>query len=128
MMKIKLGEIAAAVPAMNNLAQMKWPIKISYRIGKIVRQLNAEMEHYGQSREELIRKYGVETGERVEVTPENTKVFIDELKQLNEVEVELPIFSIKLSELGEVDLAPIDLVNAWFVFSDEASDAEKEQA
>ena len=70
-MKIKLGEIAAAVPAMGNLAQMKWPIKISYRIGKILRQLNAEMEQYGKSREKLIRKYGVETGERVEVTPEN---------------------------------------------------------
>jgi len=117
-MKTKLGEIAAAVPAMDNLAQMKWPIKISYRIGKIVRQLRAEMEHYSSSREELIRKYGTETENRVEVTPENTKAFLEELKQLNEIEVDVPIYPLKLSELGEVNLAPIDLVNAWFVFED----------
>ena len=92
-MKIKLNEILLAKPGFEELIENKdIPILMSYRLNKLIPQLNKELESFEKAKEDLFKKYGeLQTKEDdksvYEIKPENTSIFYNELSTLANEEI-----------------------------------------
>jgi hypothetical protein len=104
-MKIKLNEILLAKPGFEELIENKSiPIIMSYRLNKLIPQLNKELESFEKAKEELFKKYGEkktdEDGKEVyEIIPENTSVFYNELSTLANEEIEIIFTPMDISKV-----------------------------
>lgn len=122
---MKLSQIVDSKASLEKLAQTTLPIKIAYRIGKIISQFNPELELFEEQRQKLVKQYGEcldEKADRWEVKPELKEDFFAELDELKDAEVEVgfsddkPIKKIKVSELGDISLQPAHFVNLDWLF------------
>lgn len=108
-MNVKLNALINAREGFDALLDLDLPIKTSYRITKIAKEVQSEYEIYEEKRNALVKKYGGEveerSGEKVEkvfkVLPENMEKFITEHNELASIEVELNFDPINLTDLGE---------------------------
>ncbi len=116
-MKVNLGRLWASREVLNKVTTMKFKARTSYRLMKMIDQVNNELEPFGKARQELFLKYGDQDGDRVTIKKENTEAFMDELKELEGQEVELK-FSVSLEEIEEAELTPADLYAIDFLFAD----------
>ena len=100
-------------PSLQKLIAQDVPIKIAFKVGKIIKVLDSEYTVFEESKKKLFEKHGEENIEKnLEVKPENMKVFTKELNELLSIEVDIDIEKIKLEDLGEeVKLSPIDASN-----------------
>jgi len=122
-MKVKLGQIAGSVEALNKVAQQPMKATASYQVAKNLKSLSDELAAYEQSRGDLIRKYGKENKEdnsfAIEPNSDNFKKFQEEFSELLNVEVNLENFKkIKLSELSDCELTPQDITNIEFAIEE----------
>jgi hypothetical protein len=99
------------------------PVKVSYRIKRLIDKLNPITKVYDEKRVELIKEYGdkvvdEKTGEEnTQVKdPEKIKQFMEKVNELQSVEEEVEFDKIDIEELGDVKIAPKDLVA--FLFKD----------
>ncbi len=116
-MKVNLGRLWASREVLHKVTTMKFKARTSYRLMKMIDQVNNELEPFGKARQELFLKYGDQDGDRVTIKKENTEAFMDELKELEAQEVELK-FSVSLEEIEEAELTPADLYAIDFLFAD----------
>ncbi len=115
-MKLKLKQIVDSKKQIQDLLEIKLPVKISYRINKLVNKLDPELVIYENKRNELIKELGekVEGTETVQVKTENIPKFIEEMNILNDIDVEVDFEKIKVEDLGDIQIAPKDLVDWLF--------------
>ena len=116
-MKVNLGRLWASREVLNKVTSMKFKARTSYRLMKMIDQVNNELEPFGKARQELFIKYGDQDGDRVTIKKENTEAFMEELKDLEGQEVELK-FSVSLEEIEDAELTPSDLYAIDFLFAD----------
>ena len=57
-MKIALGNIITAMPILNKLGGQSLPVKESYKLAKLIRNVNIEAEIYDRERIKLCERYG----------------------------------------------------------------------
>ena len=122
-MKVKLGQIAGSVEALNKVAQQPMKATASYQVAKNLKSLSDELAAYEQSRGDLIRKYGKENKEdnsfSVDPNSSDFEKFQKEFSDLLSVEVDLENFKkIKLSELSDCELTPQDITNIEFAIEE----------
>ena len=122
-MKVKLGQIANSVEALNKVAQQPMKATASYQVAKNLKSLSDELAAYEQSRGDLIRKYGEENKEdnsfAVDPNSSDFAKFQEEFSELLNVEVNLENFKkIKLSELSDCELTPQDITNIEFAIEE----------
>jgi hypothetical protein len=111
-METKLSAIVGASEALSNLAVQKMPALAAYRVQKLIRACKAEYETYSKVRNDLIQKYGVEREKEpgfYDVPDENKAEYTRETKELLDMNVEIAVSPIKLSELKDVNISPVDL-------------------
>lgn len=115
MLKIKLHEIVNSVESIKDLQKVDFPVKVSYKIKRLVDKLNPILEAYNTKKNELIKEYGTETDGKITVTdPEKFKLFIEKHTELVEVDEEIDFEPLKLEELGDVKIAPEKLASFMF--------------
>ncbi len=99
-MKIKLGKLENAKDIFKKIFDEALEVKLSYRLGKIAKKINSELEDINKQRLVLVEKYAdpVEAGKPKQV---KTKVeeFIKEYTTLLDTEEEL-----------DIQLIPLDLL------------------
>jgi sulfopyruvate decarboxylase TPP-binding subunit len=112
-MEIKLGEIVNAKDSLIKLFKMDLPIIISYKLGKLVKEVDKEIKHFEEERFKLIKKYGELTDKNsYSVKPENVEEFAKDLKELLEISLKLEIEKVSLENISsEIKLSAIDLVS-----------------
>lgn len=117
-MKVKLKQVLEGETALAKLSEMKLPIKVSYRIKRIIDKVIPEIKAYNEKRNELFEELGKENEDKTRsILPENLETFRAKIKELEEVEVELNFEKIKLTDLGDaMYIEPNLLVD--FVFSE----------
>ncbi len=115
-MKIQIKEVVNNVENIKALQEVSLPIKVSYKIKRLVDKLNPIVKSYEEKRTDLVKEFGEkQEDESVSVTdPEKLKLFVEKLNELLAIEEELDFEPIKLEELGEISIAPKDLVD--FIF------------
>lgn len=112
-MKLTLETILKSFDALEKLSKLKLPVAISFKVGKTIKAINNELETYQQTRKKRIKELGEPTKdqegnptENYQVTKENIPVWEKEHKELVEREVEISVYSLKLSDLGDEKLEP----------------------
>ncbi len=121
-MKIKLSQIVNSVESLKALLEVKLPVKVSYKLSRLVNKLNGPLEEYNKKRNDLIKEYGEEDPETKNWSvkdAEKLKLFVDKITELLSVEEEIEWFEpISISDLGSAEIAPKDLIE-W-IFTDNA--------
>ncbi|MDD2496272.1 MAG: hypothetical protein PHS24_05215 [Bacilli bacterium] len=117
-MNIKLGNLPNILESMSNLLQKEMPIKISYKLSKLNKKLVEEYQQFEESRKLLINKYALKDSEDnivtqdniVQFNQDNLVLFNDEFEELLNIEFEIDFECIKIDDLGDINISPIDLM------------------
>jgi hypothetical protein len=111
-MLLKLSEMFGITRSLPKLAEKELPVKISYRLMKLLKQCSLEMETLEEARVKLVEKYSekVEGEDQVKVSDENTEKFQKEFGDLLAEEVEVDFDPIDISDLGDIPFSTNDLV------------------
>ena len=128
-MKIKLGELSTIIGSLNKLIDKEIPIKTSYKLSKLTRNLMNEYKIYEDNRMKLINKYAEkdENG-NIKINKEDNTIMIlngnrdkfnNEFIELVNIEIELEFDKIKLDDLSDVMISPRDLLNLDFLFNED---------
>ena len=115
-MKLKLSEVYSLVRSLPKLTNKELPIRISYRLLKLLKSCSEEMETLEKSRIKLIKKYALDkkddkVKEDMSVSDENKEKFQEEFTTLLEEEVEIDFKAIAIKDLGEITLTTNDLMS-----------------
>jgi hypothetical protein len=102
MIKVTLGEIKQIEEILSKLVNESLPVKISYKLSKIIPLLNAELERFEKFRVERISKYGEADEEgNTKVLPENVEVFVNEMNELMAESIDLDFDPISIDTLPD---------------------------
>ena len=123
-MKITLNDIVSNIDNLKALQEIKFPIKVSYRLKRLIDKLDPILTNYDEKRNELVVKYGekqLDKGGKEDGTvavkdPKRLEKFAVELKELLAIEETIDFETIKLSEVGDVQIETKSLIS--FVFSE----------
>lgn len=119
-MKIKLETIVNNVENLKTLQKIEMPFKVAYKIKRLIDKLQPALKIYDEKRTELVKKYGepIDKDEEkgFQVIPEKLEDFYKELQEVVLVEEEIDFDPIKTEDLGDVKLAPNQIID--FVFED----------
>ena len=117
-MKIKLKELLEIRPALAKLLSQPMPVKTAYWVGKGVNKLNSEFQDFEDNRLQLIKsmgesildKDGKDTGQ-VQVKADNLPEFNKALEELISIEVKVDIKPVKLGDLKDASLSPLEMAS-----------------
>lgn len=124
---MKILQILDSQQGLKNLNETKLPVKVSYKIAKMIDRMQSPLRDYEEKRIALIKKLGKEDKEKNqwEVLPENLAEYQKEMQVLLNTDIRLSysdnneLEKIKLDELGDVSLEPKDLAQLDWLFENE---------
>lgn len=101
------------------LARKELPIKVSYALAKNIAKIEKELEIYNLERQKLLDKYCVKDENGKNKVDENNNLKISDefledwnrdIKELQNIEIEIDIHKFKLEELNEYKMTPSELI------------------
>ena len=109
-MKTSIKQILNARETLSRLAGRTLPVKQSYRLAKLVKAVNDELNVYDGERIKLCEKYGTLNKEKhiYEFEDEAYKSFETDINVLQSQEVELDI---KLIDISDLELSAQDIIS-----------------
>ncbi len=116
-MKFKLAELKPFSEGLTEILEIELPIKPSYWLGKLLRQVESELKAFEDARVKLIVKHSTEKDDKGNPKVDETtnrymvdeEAFGKEFMELCEEEVDIEFKPIKLEALGDVKLKPITM-------------------
>lgn len=101
--------------AIRKLVNLQLPLKKSYAIYKLIKELDANREFYALEEQKLIAESGavIDEGGRIEFNDAGAQIkFMQARNELNGLEVELQYEPITLTEgdLGDAGISPADIM------------------
>ena len=107
---MKLGKIINALPALQKLAGENLTVKTLYRINKLMRRLDKEIDFFNAERnkaiEELCEK---DEGTKYKIPEKNREALSQRLVSLSDIDVEPEIEPLKISVDEDIKLSYNDL-------------------
>lgn len=124
---MKLQTIINSQESLKKLLEIKLPIKISYKISKIVNLCQPELAIFEEQRNSLIKKLGVSTNNpdnpnEIQVKNENLPEFQEDYNKLVDIDVDLgfgkgnDLEKIKIDDLGDIVVEPNLLLSLDWLF------------
>jgi len=122
---IKLSQIVNSQEALQKLLQLPLPVKIAYKLSKLINKLDPELRIYEEQRIKLVKELGEQTDKEKDmwsVKKENIVKFREELLKLTEIEVNLSFGpdkeseKIKIEDLGDIKVEAQDLIHLDWLF------------
>lgn len=105
MTTVKLIDIINSVDAINRLMAKEISAPTAYKIARLARKLNEELESFNKARESILSRF-TEDG----VLPEDkTDGVEEEINLLLDTEVTLDIKKINVQDLGGISVMPSDM-------------------
>ena len=108
-MKISIKDVVNNVKNLKALQEVKFPVKISYRIMRIINRLQPILTAYEAKRNELVKEFGDEPDKEgnIKVTnPEKLKLFSEKLLELLDTYEDVEFEKIKIEDLDDVKVEP----------------------
>jgi len=111
-MKIKLSEILNSKDSIGKLLERELPIRISFRLTKLIKELDPELQIIEKHRIKLVEKYGKKNEENgnTEVSGDSVADFSKEFNTLLEEELDIDYEPIPISSLENISLSPFDVL------------------
>lgn len=111
MMTIKLNDIVNGFETLNNLCSEKLPIKISYKLLRLIKMITPEFELFNQERIKLIYQYGEAVDDASgEYKIINIEEFTSAMNDLGNQDIELNFDIIDMSSIEKLNLSVQDIV------------------
>lgn len=123
-MKIHLSQLLDVEKPLSELMEQPLPLKISYKLSKVLRMASEEMKEFYRLREDLFRKLGVSDPNENDklIIPEDKKEqFTKEILELADIDVNMDGFEpISISEFdnSDVKMTPKQLAALGDFFKD----------
>lgn len=114
MIKVTLADAISAVPALESISQHNFNGVNAFKIARLIRELNKEVELFNQERRNLIEKY-CERDESGEMVTEDGNIRLQEsyidnfnntLQVMLESEIEINASPLKIDSLEDITLTP----------------------
>ncbi len=122
-MEINLAVIINSVEILKKLANQPVPAKAAFRIGKVIRAVNQEVEAFEETRHKLFRAYGEEKDGQIKVKTEHQEEFFKELNDLLESHVEMEIPELFVDDLEKIDISAAEINAISFILTEERKGA-----
>ena len=108
---MRLGYVVNAVEPLQRLSGTDMKLQYAYRIHKIIREIQQEVEFFQEKRQAIFEKYGTYTkSDLIEIPKENQEVAGKELEELLAMEV-LPEYSkVELPVSENITITAKDIV------------------
>ena len=117
MMKVSLGEVYMSTAVMNKLIEAPLSAKLSFRLARVMREMNDALKTLEEERTKLIKKFGKDNGDgSIAVTEENKNLFLEEFNTLLDEEIETSWDKIEPEVLGDTPLSVADVSKIGFLF------------
>lgn len=121
-MKATLKEILQNVESLSKLLNKELPVKTAYRLGRLSKVLQSELDQFNLTRNNLIKKYGKEKDGQYQIEPDDKEAlekFNKEIEELLTVEINIDSYNpINVDDLGDIKLSAIDMSNLSIFFKD----------
>jgi len=111
-MKLTLAEIQAIDRSLPSITRHPLPVKISYRLSKLISFCAKEIDIMENIRKDLVKKFSGEDGCKegeIRVKNENEEKFRYEFSELLKEEIDFDFEPVDLKDLGDIKVAPIDI-------------------
>lgn len=119
-MKLKAKDIYVLYETLNKLKDKKLPVTTGFNIVRNIKALAPEYESIIEMRDSIVRSYGEDNGSgQVSIPQEKIAEANAELNKILEVDVEVSITPIKLSQLESLTLSIEDLENLYPIIEEE---------
>lgn len=119
-MKLTLKELLQNVESLGKLLNKELPVKTAYRLGKLSKALQSELNQFNLTRNNLIKKYGKEKDGQYQIDPEDKDAmekFNKEIDELLALEISVDAYDpISIDDLGDIKLSSIDMSNLSIFF------------
>ena len=113
-MNITISEILNAKPVLEKLVDKEISIKTAYRLSRVIKELNGELQTFEEQRQKLVHKYGTQKKDAPEgsitVTEENMGEFQKELSELLTAELNLNCTPMDIDEFDDVKLTTSEIL------------------
>lgn len=117
---IKLAQLIDSRDALEKVFNQDLPVRMAYKISKIIKAVNNELTTFDEFRNKLLNKYGTDAGEgKFSISAENVPLFQEDIKSLLETEVTLEFNRITLDDLGSIKLSSRDLSTLDYLIVEE---------
>lgn len=126
-MTIILNEAVSINNILGKFTEQKLPIKLSYKLMKILSELEPELQFYQTKLQELIDSCAeknadgsivyTDNNESIKLIPEKSQEFTTQYNELFNMEIEINDFNFTLDELENLELTPKELfvLNSYIV-------------
>ncbi len=117
---MKLKQLIEAESALHKLMNTPLPAAVAFRLKRVVRVVQPELQAYEEQRLKLVYELGEkdEKGQTI-VTPENLPAFTEQIEALFNEEVELNYKPLPIKDLGDTAVTTADLLLLDWLFVDE---------
>lgn len=114
MIKVTLADAISAVPALESISQHNFNGVNAFKIARLIRELNKEVELFNQERRNLIEKY-CERDKNGEMVTEDGNIRLQEsyidnfnntLQVMLDSEIEINASPLKIDSLEDITLTP----------------------
>lgn len=113
MIQITAQELLNGVEGLQTLLNMPLPIKISYCVARLIREVNNEYKLLSRVRQQIGQKYGEASNDgSFNISKEQQETFLEEYNNLMNTTISLNVEPIELKDLEEyIKLTPKDIIN-----------------
>lgn len=118
-MKLTNKKIVNDSMILMEISRKELPIKVSYALAKNISKIEKELDIYNSERQKLLDKYCIkdEHGEnkvdennQLKIQEEYLKDWNQDIKELQNIELEIDIHKFKLEELNGYNMTPSELI------------------
>lgn len=118
-MKLTNKKIVNDSMILMEVSRKELPIKVSYALAKNIAKIEKELEIYNSERQKLLDKYCIkdENGEnkidknnQLKIQEEYLKDWERDIKELQNIELEIDVHKFKINELDGYNMSPSELM------------------
>jgi hypothetical protein len=101
-----LVEVLALREGLAEVARLPLPVKVAYRLAKVIEHVETEARRYEKLRQAIFEKRGTRDGDRVSIPREAMEAHVAELNELLMLESELAVEPcVSIDDLGDAKVS-----------------------
>lgn len=120
MIEFNFEDLLRAKPSLDKILNKEFPLKVSYKLSKLVHRINEELKFFEESRSKLLKKYA--DGEKpdengnIKIPVENSEKFAEKFNELLSINIQInEDVIVDINQLPDnIELSPIDMNNLSF--------------
>lgn len=117
MIVIKMEDVLNAIPFLKEISNKSFKGAISFKIGRIIRELNKELELFENARQKIIDIYAIRDAngqilmdEKNQIKLTNFNSFNKELQELLNTTIEINVEKIPISVFDNIEITPTQAI------------------